>query len=51
MPTENSTGQRQGSTDSPTLADTNLVSSPPAASSGSALGHPTEERPAQASVA
>ena len=46
-----STGQHQGSADCPTLADTNLVSSPSAASSGSALGHPTEERPAQASVA
>ena len=33
------------------MADTNSVSSPPAASRGSALGRPTEERPAQASVA
>lgn len=42
MSTENSTGQRQGSTDCLTLGDTNLVSSPAAASSGSALSHPTE---------
>jgi len=48
---ENPTGQRQGSIDCTTVADTDLVSSPPAAASGSALGHPTEEQPAQASVA
>ena len=50
MPTKNFTTQSHGSSDCPVLADTNLVSRPAVVPSGTAMGHPTEQRSAEASL-
>ena len=50
MPTKHFTRQSHGSTDCPVPADTNLVSPPAAVSSGTAMGHPTEQQSAEASL-
>ena len=50
MPTENFTRQSYRSIDCSALANTNLVSPPAAVSSRSALGHPTKQHAAEASI-
>ena len=51
MPTKNFTRQSHGSAqDCPVLANTNLVSPPAAVSSGTAMGHPTEQQSAEVSL-